>query len=76
MSIYRQHVTFVGSRHVYYVERILYLSHQQNHFYGVSLFSSSGPTYHYSSQFESVSGSDAADLENKPGHLRFPIRLK
>ena len=35
-----------------YVERILYVSHQQNHFYGVSLFSPSGPTpiVHNSSQ--------------------------
>ena len=34
--------------------------HQQNHFYGVSPQWS----YHYSSPFQSVSGSDAADLKN------------
>ena len=49
---YRQHVTFVETRYIKWKEYCMYL-HQQNHFYGVSLFSPSGPTtiVHNSSQY-------------------------
>ena len=52
MSIYRQHVTFVGTRYIKWKGYCMYL-HQQKHFYGVSLISLSGPTtiVHNSSQY-------------------------
>ena len=68
MSTYRQHVTFVGSHHVYYVERIqcmmvtVCISPTKSFLWNISIFSQW--TYHYSSQFQSVSGSDAIDLKN------------
>ena len=78
MSIYRQHVTFVGSCHVYYVERILYVSHQQNHFYRVSLFSPSGPTtiVHNSRQYLVLMQLISKIISHKAGPLSFLILLK
>ena len=60
MSIYRQHVTFVGTCYIDKWKGYCMYLHQQNHFYGVSLFF----PYHYGSQFQSVSGSDEAYLKN------------
>ena len=52
--------------------------HQQNHFYGVSLFSPGGPTtiVHNSSQYLAVMQLISNIISHKPGHLSFPILLK
>ena len=60
MSIYRQHVTFVGNRHVCGKDTCtVCISPTKSLIWSISQW-----TYHYSSQFQSVSGSDATDLKN------------
>ena len=77
MSIYRQHATFVGACYIKWKGYCMYL-HQQNHFYGVSLFSPSGPTtiVHNSSQYLALMQLISKIISHKPGHLGFPILLK
>ena len=77
MSIYRQHVTFVGTHYIKWKGYCMSL-HQQNHFYGVSLFSPSGCTtiVHNFSQYLALMQLISNIISHKPGHLSFPILLK
>ena len=72
MSIYRQHVTFVGTCCVKWKGYCMYL-HQQNHFYGVSLFSPTGPStiVHNSSQYLALMQLISKIISHKPDHLSF-----
>ena len=77
MSIYRQHVTFVGTHYIKWKGYCMYLR-QQNHLYGECLFSPSGPTtiVHNSSQYLVLMQLSSNIISHKPGHLSFPILMK
>ena len=75
MSIYRQHVTLVGTHYIKWKDTVCTFTNK-NHFYGVSLFSPSGPTtiVHNSSRYLALMQLISKILLYKPGHLSILLK--